>query len=267
MQRTPSSALAAAAGLAVLASTTLGAINDFNNWTLVEDPPSPNFSSQVVNSSQIELSASGGAIPAGTDIGYQSVDGVTPATSTQGYAFDPAQSFSIAVDFSISFPGSASGDLGIGFGIGEDSDGMNSAGVALLTRNGTATAFGGAARINDVTQAPQAIVTLPSLTGAFFVSYDEPTGDVTVGVGAPGAGAASASTTFAGIQNSWNDGLLLASFFLRSDGTLGTPWASGTARASFTDFRVLSGSPVEVPSSGSSALAAIAGVMVFRRRR
>ena len=63
--------------------TAAGPISDLNTWTLVEDPAHPNFSSSVDSPSQITLSASG-AVPNATDIGYQSVDGATPGTSTSG---------------------------------------------------------------------------------------------------------------------------------------------------------------------------------------
>ncbi|TVQ76059.1 MAG: hypothetical protein EA380_09470 [Phycisphaeraceae bacterium] len=244
-----------------------GSITDFNNWTLVEDPADPNFTSSINGPSQITLSAIGGPVNSGVDIGYQSVNGITPATSTSGFAFDPSQSFSIAVDFNMSFPTASVGDLGIGFGIGEDGDGMNGAGVALLTRDGLALAFGGAARINDVNQTPGIIFATPNLVRSFFVSYNSATGDVVVGVGNTGAASPSATTTFAGIQNSWSGGLLMASFFLRSDGALGDAWTSGAADAVFTNFRVLSGTPIEVPSPGSAALLALSGVIVTRRKR
>lgn len=249
------------------AGHSAASIADFNNWTLVEDPADPNFTSSIDGPSQITLRAIGGPVNSGVDIGYQSVNGITPATSTSGFAFDPSQSFSIAVDFSMSFPTASVGDLGIGFGIGEDGNGANGAGVALLTRNGSAFAFGGAARINDVNQSPGIIIATPNLVRSFFVSYNAATGDVVVGIGNTGAASPSATTTFAGIQNSWNGGLLMASFFLRSDGSLGDAWTSGAADAVFTNFRVLSGTPIEVPSPGSAALLALAGSIGTRRKR
>lgn len=249
-----------------MTGSVMASITSFNNWTLVEDPADPNFTGIVNNSDQITLSALGGPIPGAVDIGYQSINGATPATSTQGFAFDPAQGFSIAVDFALSFA-SANGDLAIGFGIGESSSGANSAGVALLTNDGVPFAFGGAARINDVTQPPAPLFAAPALTAAFFVTYDAGTGNITVGVGALGAAAPTTTTTFAGIQNTWNGDLLLASFFLRSESSLMDPWTSGTSDAVFSNFRVLTGQAIEVPTPGASLLLFAAGATLHRRRR
>ena len=73
----------------------------------------------------------------------------TPASNPGRGAFDPAFDFSVAVDFDLSFA-SASGGFSIGMGIGEDSDGTDSAGLILASLNGALLPFAGAARINDV---------------------------------------------------------------------------------------------------------------------
>ncbi len=244
-------------------------ITDFNNWTLVEDPPHANFTSSVDSSSQITLSATAGPIPNATDIGYQSVNGITPATSTTGYAFDPSADFSVAVDFSLSFD-SPSGGLAVGFGIGEDKNGENSAGVALLTTNGLPSVFFGAvARIGDLDQGPQAILVGGQNSARLIASYQQATGHVTLGVSTDGDDTPEGTATFNNIQNSWNGGLLLTSFFLRSDNTLTAAWTSGTADAVFSNFHVISGTPLIIPEPGTLALAALAllGLLAHGHRR
>jgi len=240
---------------ALCAAVCQAGIVDFNSWTLVQDPPHANFTSTVDSASQITLRATGGPIPAATDIGYQSVNGSTPAASTAGNAFDPAADFAVAVDYSLSFA-SPVGGLGIGFGIGEDIDGANSAGVALLTSSGSPIAFGGAARVNDVNQSPQLISVPATNTARLIASYQSATGNVTLGVSTNGDDTPEGTTTFNGIQNSWDGGLLLASFFLRSDNTLGSGWTAGTASAVFSNFHVISGTPVAVPEPATLMLAA-----------
>ena len=256
-------------GASLLVPAARADIIDFNHWTLVEDPPHANFTSSVDSPSQITLSATGGPIPHATDIGYQSVNGNTPATSTSGHAFDPSTDFSVAVDFSLGFS-SPVGGLGIGFGIGEDTSGENAAGVALLTVDGSPFGFfGAAARINDVTQPLQVISVVAQNTGRLIASYQSATGDITLGVSTNGDDTPEGTKTFGSIQNSWNGGLLLTSFFLRSDNTLGTAWTSGTADAIFSNFHVISGTPLAVPEPSTFILAALAmlGLLSFGWRR
>lgn len=130
-----------------------GGIADFTTWSLVQDPADPHFTSLVNSSSSITLGASGGPVSAATDIGYQSVSGNSFTSSTAGYAFSPSSNFSVAVDFSLAVSGS--GGLGVGFGLGEDRGGMNSAGVAMLTVNGAPSLyFGGAAHRQRQPESP-----------------------------------------------------------------------------------------------------------------
>ena len=76
------------------------AVIDFSTWTPVADPAHPGFSSSVsVDGSSATLSAADLAIPAGTDIGFQSVDGSRPATSSNGFFFRPDEDFSLAIVF------------------------------------------------------------------------------------------------------------------------------------------------------------------------
>ncbi len=233
-------------------------ITDFFEWTQVADPPHPGMTGLINDATTATLTATPippDVIPAGTDIGYQSVDGQDVASSTNGFYFSPAEDFQLAVDYDVTSTGSV-GFAGIGFGIGEDRDGMDSAGMGLAINNGTATGFAGAARIGDATQSPLLFGAAATLSGRMFVGYDSATGDITVGINAtPGAATATESQTFAGIQQNWNDAPLLASFFLRSDQVLiFNPLSAGTLDAVFSNFEVLSGTPLQVPEPASAAL-------------
>jgi hypothetical protein len=243
----------------LLPLTTL--LTDFNTWTEIEDPAHDNFNSSVDSPSQVTLSADG-AVPLATDIGYKSINGLTAALSTSGNAFDPAFDFSLAIDYDISTGLFAAGGLTLGFGIGEDDDGTNSAGAVLSSRTIgilTRSSSAGAARIDDLTQTPLALAFLAPNTGSFFVSYEASSGNVTVGVGTAGAATPNDSDTFNNIQQSWNGSKLFPSFFLRSDSASSEPWALGTADAVFSNLRVLEGTPVGllIPEPSSLALTAI----------
>ncbi|MEO1527402.1 MAG: hypothetical protein AAFX06_18385 [Planctomycetota bacterium] len=251
----------------IVCSVANAAITDLSTWTLVEDPPNANFSAAqtAVNAT---LSAAG-PVPAGVDIGFQSVSGDTVSNSTAGHYFDTNSDFSIAIDYDWTF-NSASGFLGLGFGIGEDSDGMNSAGVAMATSNGSPfLTFGGAARVNDADQAPLVLgATTSSLSGSLFVSYEAASGDILLGAAtSTGAAAPTVTGTYSGIQNQWNDEALLASFFIRSDGPAGGQWLGGDADAVFSNFRILSGSAVAVPEPSAVGVIALFGTTLAMRRR
>ena len=180
-QHEPSDRPAACTSSRAPCATSFAAIVDFTTWTPVADPADPNFtSSATVSSASIQVA--NGSIPVGTDIGFQSVDGVTLGSSTSGSYFDPSNNFTIAIDYNLDFGAGAQGFLGLGFGIGEDGDGMNSAGVGMATFNGAPfLSFGGAARINDQDQSPLLLSLSSTLTGSLFVQYDASSGDVTVG--------------------------------------------------------------------------------------
>ena len=247
--------------------TANAAITDLSTWTLVEDPPNANFSA-IQTSTNVTLGA-GGPVPAGVDIGFQSVDGSTVSNSTVGHFFDPNSDFSIAIDYAWNF-NSAAGFLGLGFGIGEDSAGENSAGVAMLTSNGSPfLTFGGAARVNDADQTPITLGITPStLSGSMFVSYEASSGDIILGASTtPGAAGPTVTGTYSGIQNQWNDEDLLASFFIRSDGPPGSQWLGGDANAVFSNFRVLSGSPVAIPEPSTFGILSVVCIFATTRRR
>ncbi len=246
--------------------------SDFTQWTPVADPPNSNFSS-AASPMLATLSAADAAIPAGVDIGFQSVDGPTVAQSSRGFRFDPQSDFSLAIDYSFSFSNSPAGLLGIGFGIGEDGSGQNSAGVALATLNGSPYLFfGGAARVNDSEQLlPLLPLTAATAQGTLFVSYEASSGNVLVGAsGIASASAPQTSGVFAAIQNQWQDEDLMASFFLRSQSQSGLPaWqGGGTADAVFSNFRILSGNAIAVPEpSGMLAVSLAAALACLRRPR
>ncbi len=247
-------------------TSSIADTTDFNTWTLVEDPVHPNFESSVDTASQVTLTANDGPIPAGTDIGYQSVNGPTPLSSTQGYYFDTSSDFSIAVDFAMNF-NSPNGTLAFGFGIGEDQTGVNSAGVTLVTSNGIPLSFVAASRINDVTQTPVPISGIAAQSAARMIaSYDAASGNLQFGISNNGDDIAEASHTFVGLQNDWTDGPLLVSFFLRSDTvSIFTPWNSGSSDTTVTNFQVISGSAVSVPEPQSVVF--ILGLTMYRMSR
>lgn len=226
----------------------------FDEWTIGYDPFDADFSG-TTSENQSTLSAASGEIAAGTDIACFSVNGGTVESSTRGYGFSPSSSFSMAVDFELSFS-SANGVLGIGFGIGEGTSGDHSAGVGMLTYNGIpSSTFTAAGRVDGVNQSfsghpPGSLGLAAALSGSFFVSYDAGSGDVTVGASrTKGASTASHTFTMSGIQNGWNEADLMASFFLRSESIPGVAsgWSSGTADAVFSNFRVQAGAATVVP--------------------
>ena len=259
----------------------LAAITDLTEWTRVVDPFDPSFSGSATATTATLLAADG-VVPVATDIGYQSVNGQTAATSSSGYFFKPSSNFALAVDYGVSFTGSPSGVLALGFGIGEDSDGMDSAGGGFSFVDGVPfLVFGGAARVNDMNQLPVALPLAATMTGSLFVAYDAATGSVVIGASqSQGAVAPTLTDEFAGIQNQWNDQDLVASFFVRSAevppfapvGTLAGWNGGGTAEVQFSNVRVLAGTPMAlaIPEPSAAALfgaASIAWMVRTRRSR
>ncbi len=253
--------------LYVFSGAALAQITDFTEWTQITDPFDADFTGSVI-STQATLTAGNGAIADMTDIAYQSVDGLTPATATSGYSFDPASDFALGIDYTLTFSGSPIGLLALGLGIGEDAAGANSAGIALGTVNGVAAGkFAGAARVGDVDKPEQETTLDSSLSGSLFVSYDATSGDITVGASqTPGAANATATTTFNAIQDEWAGGDLLVAFFLRSESPTG--WlGGGTGEAVFSNLRISEGAATEVPEPASLVLMGIGGLAMLSRKR
>jgi len=262
--------------LLIGAAAQAASITDFRTWTPIADPVHPGMSGMVTFIENDDLPAPAlvqlarlsatGAIPSGTDIGYASISGDDVAGSTGGYYFDPAFDFSVAVDFN--FTGKAStGAGGLGFGIGEDIDGTDSAGIGLGFLNGAAVLFATAGRVDDVDQAIESIVSGFG-SGRLFVEYDSVTGDVMVGVNASqGTPAPGVFKTLAGIQKQWDDEPLLVSFFLRSQaldiqvGGFVPALSSGQVNATFSNFEVLSGTPIAIVPEPTTSLLAFLGAL------
>ena len=253
-------------------SLAAATITNLSDWTLAEDPPNTAMSGMIDSPTQATLEAAG-SVPSGTDIGFQSVDGPSVAASTGCYYFSPASDFSVAIDYNLSAVASSGGG-GIGLGIGEDRAGVNSAGVGLAFINGLPTLLATAARI-DNDDEPIASFGTPMGFGRFFVSYDSASGDITAGFsGTPGAATPDTTSVIAGIQDQWDDEPLLVSFFLRSQEfslapTLpSVPPLSGTSvTAVFSNFEVLSGTPVPVIPEPAAIVLALCGACVLGHAR
>ncbi|MGL4514236.1 MAG: hypothetical protein ACRCT8_14185 [Lacipirellulaceae bacterium] len=251
----------------VCAASVAGAasINDLTEWTAIADPAHAGMTSSVGGGGTSATLVATGSIPSGTDVGYASVNGSNVAGSTSGYYFSPASDFEVAIDFNLQ-SASVVGGVGIGFGIGEDAAGMDSAGLAMAAVNGATVAYGAAGRVNDVDQTPALFATSPTPTGRMFIRYTSATGNVVAGIGVLGAGAPVETQTLASIQNLWDDEPLLVSFFLRSQGVSIVPaHVSGTTTAVFSNFTVLGGTPIAVPEPAALGLLIVAALGLCRR--
>jgi hypothetical protein len=244
------------AGFVCAASIASAAsITDFSQWTRIADPPDPNMTGSITGGGTSASLVATGVVPSGTDIGYASVNAGTVSGSTTGYYFSPASSFEVAIDFDLQ-SALVIGGVGIGFGIGEDTGGVDSAGVAMAAVNGSPVAYGTAGRVNDVDQSPTLFATSPTLTGRMFIRYESATGSVVAGIGPAGAVAPVETQTLTAIQNLWDDEPLIVSFFLRSQAISVIPaHTSGMTTAVFSNFAVLSGTPILVPEPAAAALA------------
>lgn len=248
---------------------------DEGEWSSVKDPPhinmqaaAPYLVSPLTSTEQGAALSATGPVPSGTDIGFASLGGSATAVN-KGFYFDPLQSFSVAIDYRFSAISSV-GAGGIGFGIGEDLDGTDSAGVGMGFVNGAPLAYSTAARVDDIDQAFELFATAPAPDGRFFVQYDSVTKNVVLGVSTTlGSTAPMETKTLAGIGAGWDDEPLLVSFFLRSQSVSILPaLQSGDVRALFSNFEVLSGTPISIPEPTTSLLVVpgALGVLAVTRR-
>lgn len=250
--------------ITMIASNAFGTVSDLTAWDLVEDPGHPNLSASRSASSAV-LTADG-AVPNAFDIGYASVNGLEVGNATQGYYFSPNEDFEIRIDFDVSAVSSVGGG-GFGFGVGEDRNGENSVGVAGAVANGSIVDFFTAGRTGNVPILPADYSLSGVDQGRMAVQYFSSTGNFWLKVtDLTGGGAVTITRQLAGIQNNWDDKPLLASFFLRSDDTLGAPLASGQLTATFSNFTVVSGTPITVPEPTAVGLLLL-GLACLKRPR
>ncbi|MEM7622165.1 MAG: hypothetical protein AAF235_03075 [Planctomycetota bacterium] len=245
-------------------------VADLRTWSVTEDPPNPFFEVGPVSAGAIVLRAVDasaaplGIIPAGTDLGFQSIDGLTVASSTAGTAFRADEAFRVAIDYSAAFFDAGTG-LSFGFGIGEDRAGVSSGGAAVRTQSGAPVnpfgqgPAGGAATVNDSSTiaffTPPVCAESSSLSGSLHVIYDPVAGILTTGWGPPGSAAPTSSGDLPVVQfvggadaTRWSGADLAAAFFVRSDlitvpflPTVSSPWSTGLAEVTFSNVRVVSG--------------------------
>ncbi len=258
--------------------SSASSITNLTSWTLIQDPPHPRMSVQGLTATEARLLAVG-EVPSGTDIGFVSVNGDTVATSTAGNFFDPATDFSLAIDFELRLSLNVSGVSAIGFGIGIDASGANSAGVALASLGEGPLFFTAVGRLADADISPKLFSTAPLTTssidkqtqGRLFIDYGASSRDVTVGVSrSGGASAPSETRTFPGLAESWGDSPILTSFFLRSDNAV-FPFpglTAGSVGAYFSNFEILRGSPITIPEPATGLLAILGalGVLAVKKR-
>jgi len=270
---TAPAAIAAAIALALLLAPNASAssITDFNHWTLVQNPADPDLTLSVAPDGSAATVTLAGHVDSFTDIGLASVNADDVASATQGFAFAPDTTFTLAVDYAVDFGPDAVGTIGLGLGVGENIDGTNSAGSAVTGFPGL-LAGATVGRVDDNNQTAGAPKPATN-AGSLFVTFNSITaglvlaGDVTAGNSlAPNAASPTFFSTLDAIGNDWNGDDLLVSFFVNG-GPL--DYTGGTTTVTFTNLRVTQGSPSAVVPSPTAAsclalgLAALAG----RRRR
>lgn len=269
-------ALALIAGHVSAAIVSATEISDLREWSLVQDPivdgPAGVLAGSVaMDGTTVTLTATG-EIPDFADIGYQSVDGQDVASSTTGFSFSPNEDFQVAIDFMLDFNQSVGGGA-IGFGIGEDADGTDSAGAVLTFNDGAPSTALAAARANDIPVLTLPIVPILLLnpivlpnSGRMFIEYDSASGTVVAGLSTTmGATEPDFTSPIASVQNQWDDEELLVSFFLRSqpfvDGS-DPSLTSGGVTATFSNLQDLS-----IPEPSGAVLLALVSTSALSRRR
>lgn len=244
-------------------AASAASINDLTQWTLVEDPPHPSVFTVSNTPSSTRLRAAG-AVPSGVDIGFASVNGSTVAGSTDGYYFDPTKDFSIRLSTDLLLTNSVGGGA-IGFGIGEDIQGRNSAGVIVTFLNGEIVALAAVSRVNDVDQPTRIIELTTRESNRLIVQYDSDTKQITLGATrgtVDDLGATIVETL--DVASGWSGTPLLASFFLRSQSLGPVASLSGQSDAIFSSLQVTSGIAQSVPEPNTTVLAAFALLASWR---
>ncbi|MEO0587240.1 MAG: PEP-CTERM sorting domain-containing protein [Planctomycetota bacterium] len=262
----------------LLATPTSAQTTDFTAWTLLEGPPDPDLSGVVAPDGTTATLSATGSINAMTDIGFASINGQDVASSNRGFYFDPNESFAIAVDYEIEIISTptTSTVFRIGFGIGEDINGTDGAGVAVgvsATFPTPSLFFTGSAsaRTDDEVVSDPTVLASTGAVGSLQLAYDAATGNITVDSGPDlpppdptDPFAIDSSFTLSGLQNSWDNEGLIVSFFLNG---VGVGFEDGDVEATFSNFRILEGTPIAIPEPAAlTLLAAAAGLALTRRR-
>ena len=160
--------------IVIFPSEAMGTITNFTSWTLTQDPAHALLGG-LSTSDSATLTAGNGVIAAGPDVGFASVNGTTVSNSTSGSFFSSASDFSLAINYNLAaaFPfGFGTSAIFIGFGIGEDIAGVDSAGITLGAVNlgsSTALSLAATARVNDLTQPVGSVAGTASQSGTFLL--------------------------------------------------------------------------------------------------
>jgi len=260
-----------------------GAISDLTTWDFYRDPDpgagalqDAMTGSAAPNLAQLNFINSV-PVPPAYDIGFSSVNANTVGEATSGYYFSASQDFTVSMNFSLTLT-NLNGLVGLGFGIGQDRAGVNSAGIGFVAGiDGRLALYSyvAAARNDDNSlKQPINLIVDPDtqFAGLFTVSYEALTGDVTVAITPSTPPVYNYTYKFFGATDlpNWTDDDLLVSFFLRSDiNTLPpiSPWSGESAEADFFDFTVVEGTPITVPEPTSLAIFSLGLLGISRRRR
>ncbi|MEM6392888.1 MAG: PEP-CTERM sorting domain-containing protein [Planctomycetota bacterium] len=256
----------------VLAAAPLASaqITDLNNWFLVEDDPNGSLTATVApDGSSVTLSING-PINANDDIGLSTINGFDAGTSSLGFAFDPAQSFRAAIDFNVSNTAGILGSLALGFGLGEDIDGTDSVGAGILLVPSLPATQGFVAALDgDTLVGSFPLSGVPTFPGSLIVDYDAGTGNVLAGYAGPGDSDFVQVGPPAPVGPLWDNEPLILSLFINGGAPVGTGVSAvvnGPATVTFSNPRVIPGSPFVIPEPSAIALLVL-GVLPFTARR
>jgi len=266
----------AAAIVMTISLPALGSdITNLNNWYLVEDDPNNSMTTTIDPSgSSVTLNITGPIGP-NDDIGLTTINDFDAANSTAGFKFSRDQDFKAAIDFSISGLDSIVGSLGLGFGFGEDIDGTDSFGAGILFTSAPAESLLAFTVViaNDTQAGVLPFFGSTPMTGSFIVEYDAATGNAFAGYAAAGAtDFVIGQTTLAPapVDSIWDDEELILSLFITGGGratNLATGVLDGSAAITFSNARVISGSPTIIPEPASATLLIMGLCAVATRRR